>query len=57
VAWRQRVEALRAQGLGARAIYDRLRLEVEGFSASYSAVKRMVRQLRSKGPVLPRSSW
>ncbi|RKI29022.1 hypothetical protein D7X55_42770, partial [Corallococcus sp. AB049A] len=34
------------QGVGARAIHDRLRLEVEGFAASYSAVKRMVRQLR-----------
>lgn len=46
VPWRERVEALLAQGLGPRAIWDRLRLEVEGFGASYSAVKRMVKQLR-----------
>jgi transposase len=46
VPWQQRVEALLGQGLGSRAIHDRLRLEVEGFAASYSAVKRMVRQLR-----------
>ncbi|RKH64636.1 IS21 family transposase [Corallococcus interemptor] len=46
VAWQQRVETLLGQGVGARAIHDRLRLEVEGFAASYSAVKRMVRQLR-----------
>ncbi|NTX15211.1 IS21 family transposase [Myxococcus sp. CA056] len=46
VPWRERVEALLGQGLGPRAIHDRLRLEVEGFAASASAVKRMVRQLR-----------
>lgn len=46
VEWQPRVEAWLAQGLGARAIHDRLRLEVEGFTASDSAVKRMVRQLR-----------
>lgn len=46
VAWQQRVEAWLTQGLGARAIHDRLRLEVENYTASYSAVKRMVRQLR-----------
>jgi transposase len=45
-SWQPRVEALFAQGVGARAIHDRLRLEVEGFTGSYSAVKRMVRQLR-----------
>ena len=46
VPWQGRVEALLGQGLGPRAIHDRLRLEEEGFRASASAVKRMVRQLR-----------
>ncbi|MCI0673807.1 MAG: IS21 family transposase, partial [Myxococcaceae bacterium] len=46
VAWQERVESFLAQGLGPRAIYDRLRLEVEDFSASHSAVKRLVKRLR-----------
>ncbi|MCY0996231.1 hypothetical protein OWM54_03680 [Myxococcus sp. MISCRS1] len=46
VPWQERVEALLSQGLGPRAIHDRLRLEVEDFTASASPVKRMVRQLR-----------
>lgn len=41
-----RVEALLEKGLGPRAIHDRLRLEVAGYAASVSAVKRLVRQLR-----------
>ncbi|MCY1021350.1 hypothetical protein [Pyxidicoccus sp. MSG2] len=46
VLWQQRVDAWLTQGLGPRAIHERLQLEVEDFSASYSAAKRMVQQVR-----------
>jgi transposase len=48
-AWIDQVEKLRKTGLRPRAIYDRLRLEDEGFresGATLSAVKRLWRRLR-----------
>lgn len=42
----KQVEKLLAKGLTARPIYDRLRLEDDGFEGSYWAVKRMCRTLR-----------
>lgn len=47
-AWRPQVEALMARGLGPIAVCDRLRLSSEGtpFQGSYSAVKRLCRQVR-----------
>ena len=48
------VQPLVHDGLGARAIYDRLRLERgEDFRVSYDAMKRFVRQLRSERGVSP----
>ena len=44
--WTPQVEALFAKGLGAKAIFDRLRQEHSDFGGSYWAVKRMVKQLR-----------
>lgn len=44
--WTQKVTELIADGLGPRAIYDRLRLEEDCFKASYWAVKRFVRRIR-----------
>lgn len=52
--WRGEVVALRDKGLGARAIYDRLRLERGDFPGSYSAVKRLCRQLERAQGVQPR---
>ena len=53
--WRPRIEALRADGLGPRAIFDRLRLEDADFaqSASYSSLKRLDRALRRAEGVRP----
>jgi transposase len=39
--WAVEIETLTAKGVGPKAIYDRLRRETEGFTASYDAVKRM----------------
>ena len=44
--WSDRIIALMADGLGPRAIYDRIRLEEQSFKASYWAVKRFVRRIR-----------
>ena len=47
--WRPRVEVLRAKGLSAQAVFDRIRLDSEPgkgrYRGSYSAVKRFVRRL------------
>lgn len=46
---RQAIEGLLTKGLGARAVYDRLRtttLDGGGFTASYSAVKRFCGRIR-----------
>ena len=45
-AWAERIRGLMADGLGARAIYDRLRMEDESFTGSVWAVKRKCRALR-----------
>jgi len=48
--WSLKLTELFEAGLGPRAIYDRLRLEEDGFKASYWAVKRFVRRLvRARG--------
>lgn len=44
--WREQVAAMLERGAGARAIYDRLRLEDAGFRCSVSAVKRFCARLR-----------
>lgn len=49
--WAPRVEALLDKGLGAKAIYDRLKLEHEDFTGSYWAVKRMCLRLRGTKPI------
>lgn len=51
--WRSVIEQLVQKGLSPRAIYDRLRLEDSSFSASYSAVKRMVRAIHRERGVDP----
>lgn len=49
--WRERIASLRSDGLGPRAVYDRLRVEDEDFSGSLSAVKRMCLRLATEqGP-------
>lgn len=49
--WRERTESLRSDGLGPRAIYDRLRVEESGFRGSLSAIKRLCLRLASEdGP-------
>lgn len=49
--WRREIEVLFENGAQPRAIYDALRLKHKDFTGSYSAVKRMVRQLRKLQPV------
>ncbi len=49
--WQGDIERLLAQGAGPRAIHDWLTLHVEGFDASYSAIKRLCRRVRRKRPV------
>jgi len=46
--WRERIVALRQDGLGARAVFDRLRLEDAEFAAqaTYSSMRRLFRSLR-----------
>lgn len=52
--WSGEIEALYEDGLEPQAILDRLRLEkkAEGFTGSYSAVKRFCRRLRNAKGVL-----
>lgn len=50
-AWQPDIERLLAQGAGPRAIHDWLTLHVEGFDASYHALKRLCRRLRRQRPV------
>jgi transposase len=40
------IGSLLDKGLGPRAIHDRLRLELTGFNASYSSIKRLCRAIR-----------
>jgi transposase len=48
--WAVEIAALVAKAVGPKAIYDRLRLETEGFTASYDAVKRLAgRVVAAKG--------
>jgi transposase len=48
--WATQVDALRRKGLGPQAIWDRLRVEEAGFTASLSAIKRMcLQQRRAEG--------
>lgn len=42
--WSDEIEALAAKGVGAKAIFDRLRLEVPDFTAGYYAVKRLAKR-------------
>ena len=49
--WAVEIAELTAKGVGAKAIYDRLKLEREGFTASYDAVKRLAGRLVSTRPV------
>jgi transposase len=50
--WRSLVENLHSDGCGPTAIYDRLRLEQEGFNGSLAAVKRLVATMkRERGPL------
>ncbi len=44
--WSEQITKLMADGLGPRAIYDRIRLEEGSFETSYWAVKRFVRRIR-----------
>jgi hypothetical protein len=44
--WATHVAGLVGDGLGPRAIYDRLRLDHSDFDGTYWAVKRMVKRLR-----------
>lgn len=44
--WLTHVEELIGRGLGARAVYDRLRLDHADFDGTYWSVKRLVRRLR-----------
>lgn len=49
-AWRSDIEAIAARGGDAKVIHERLTLEVDGFSASYDAVKRLLRANRRRRP-------
>jgi transposase len=51
--WRADILAMLVLGAGARAIYDRLRLEHDDFAASYSAVKRFCRRHAREQGVRP----
>lgn len=51
--WVVEIEALTAKGVGAKAIYDRLKRETEGFTASYDAVKRLAARVVVARGVLP----
>jgi transposase len=53
--WRVRILGLRSQGLGPRAVYDRLRLEDAELApaATYSSVKRLYRSLQREEGVRP----
>ena len=49
--WRERTVSLRSDGLGPRAIYDRLRVEEPSFGGSLSAIKRLCLRLAAEeGP-------
>src|SRR5262245_30637138 len=50
-AFQPRIEELTKQGLGPRAIYDRLRLDSPDFTGSYAAITRLVRALHKAGGV------
>jgi transposase len=52
-AYRDPIELLQKKGLGARAIYDRLRLEHAPFPGTYSSVKRLCRTLCKARGVRP----
>lgn len=52
-AWADLVASMAAKGAGPKAIYDRLRLEHDGFTGSYWAVKRLCRRLREEAGVQP----
>lgn len=51
--WLAHVEEMVARGAKPKAIFDCLRLEVEGFSGSLSAIKRLWRRLREAKPIAP----
>lgn len=51
--WRPTIEELEARGIGARVIYDTLRLEHSDFQGSYYAVKRLCARLREARPPSP----
>ncbi len=48
---RDRIVELVEDGLEARAIYDRLRLEKKDFRGSYDAVKRLAKRIRGARPI------
>ena len=49
-AWESQLATWLAQGLGPRAMFDRLRLEHPGFEGSYAAIKRLCRAMtRARG--------
>jgi transposase len=52
--WRAMIEAHLREGLGPRAVFDRLRLEhASDFTGSYAQVKRLCRSIVRARPVLP----
>jgi transposase len=51
--WRPQVEGWMREGVGPRAMFDRLRLEHADFAGSYAAVKRLVRTIVRERGVQP----
>lgn len=51
--WKQAICTMLERGAGPKAIYDRLRLEEQDFSASLSAVKRLCVRLKQERGVQP----
>jgi transposase len=52
-AYAERIEALWRNGAGPQAIYDRLRLDEDGFAGSLSAIKRLCLRLKKIKGVAP----
>jgi transposase len=51
--WRPRIEQLLDNGLGPRAIFDRLRVDHSDFKGSYASIKRLARTIRRERGVQP----
>jgi transposase len=52
-AWADQIAGMAGKGAGPKAIYDRLKLEHDGFTGSYWAVKRLCRRLQEAAGVQP----